>query len=171
VGGGACSLATRVCAERRWTTTGGGLAILRNGLVAGLTGTDDRVARHRRVRTLALAAFIATAATIAVDYSGAAAAPAAVRAAGASHVCATLGATKAVVKKIFGAGTKATTTTYCAIAPRGALDCETVECTDVFISPSSLSADVTYQAAEFKQYGTGHVSEVPVAGPGPEPCW
>lgn len=75
--------------------------------------------------------------------------------------------------KIFGTGAKTstikgTTTTYCEITPPGVSRdaCATHECMDVFDFSTALASDVAYQAAELKQYGNGHVSEVPVAGAG-----
>jgi len=148
--------------------------MLRNVLVARSKCADAPVVPRRRSRPLVRIVLAAAAATaIAFECSGATAAPAAVRAGAASQVCAKIGVTKPVLTKVFGAGAhasiyKATTSTYCDITPPGVSlqACETAECTDVFIFTTALSAEVASEAAQLKQYGKGHVSEVPVAGAG-----
>jgi hypothetical protein len=144
-----------------------------SGSFAGLAGAESpHAARRRGLRIVVLTVLLAGAVAIAAASSDASAAPSPVASAASSAVCSKLGATGAVVTGIFGAGAKtstykATTTTYCDITPPGVSPdgCSTHECTDVFDFTTGLSADVAYQAAEFKEYGRG-VSEVPVAGAG-----
>jgi hypothetical protein len=145
--------------------------MLRNVFVARVAGRDDPVTQRGGLRAFTLALLVAAAATTAIGCSSVVAS-AAVRATAATRVCAELGATKAVVTQVFGAGAKATiykatTTTYCGIIPPGVTRaCQGTDCTDVFIFTTGLDADVAYQVAELKRYGNGRVSEVPVAGAG-----
>jgi len=120
-----------------------------------------------------LALLLVAAVAVAADCSGATAAPTVASAAAASKVCAKLGATSAVVAKIFGVGAKtstykATTTTYCDITPPGVSRdaCATHECTDVFDYTTGLQYNVSGWEATLTKYTSGRVSAVPVAGAG-----
>ena len=140
----------------------------------GSTSADDPIVRRHRLGLSAPMLLAAAAATVIVG--SAAAAPMAVRGAASSQVCAKLGATKAVVTKIFGAGASAAdykasaTLTYCDITPRGVSpltqDCYHAECTDVFFGSGSPSSNAAYQVAQLKRYGDAGISEVAVAGAG-----
>jgi hypothetical protein len=92
--------------------------------------------------------------------------------------CNKVGATRSAVHRIFHKATpsdyKGTSETYCQITPAKApttgsvTGCAAVECTDVFIlgPKSKLASEVTYQVAELKRFGGGHVSQRAVAGAG-----
>ena len=147
----------------------------RNAFVARLMGTGHAAGRLGRLPWLALPVIVVTVSAIASGCASAAVTSAAV--ATASNPCAKVGVTSAVAAKIFGSGSKiyvaeatAPAPNYCEITPPGisqdACGAFNGECLEVFALSTSLTSDVAYTVNQLKAYGSGHVSEVSVAGAG-----